>query len=276
MVAGALLPPYGGLTANVSAPYMAATFDMLFMNHFIYSRNSLEWSDTTIKNQVALDGPMEAVNRLYVRFAGSKFKARHATGSVSTRVNSPGKIESGHGPVNTAVITVRQQRTSGAAAATATNDHSLIRPNERRRRCGQAIKSEMGEAIDKYIKADRNARLIETKEEGRPTDRPAGRPIVVGTRRDSLWRAHEILLLIYVESTREVHRACTMQMIPRYGLFISIDPYEINIPITRYEAILPVEFPSALRAVCTSDGLGGLDGGCDYDRRRGLCRNTDE
>ncbi|KYN29656.1 hypothetical protein ALC57_00919 [Trachymyrmex cornetzi] len=56
----------------------------------------------------------------------------------------------------------------------------------------------------------------------------------------------------------------------------STDRCEINIPITRYAAILPVEFPSALRAVCTSDGLGGLDGGCDYDRRRGLCRNTDE
>lgn len=56
----------------------------------------------------------------------------------------------------------------------------------------------------------------------------------------------------------------------------SIDPREINIPIRRYAAILPVQFPSALRVVCTGDGLGGLDGGCDYDRRRGLCRNTDE
>jgi len=30
---------------------------------------------------------------------------------VSTRVNSPGKIESGHGPVSITVITVRRQRT---------------------------------------------------------------------------------------------------------------------------------------------------------------------
>lgn len=54
--------------------------DVLFMNHFVDGRNSLEWSDATIKNQVALDGPMEAVNRRYARFAGSKFKARRATG----------------------------------------------------------------------------------------------------------------------------------------------------------------------------------------------------
>lgn len=44
--------------------------------------------------------------------------------------------------------------------------------------------------------------------------------VVVGARRDSLWKAHGILLLVYMESTREAHRACTMQMIPRYGLFI--------------------------------------------------------
>lgn len=44
--------------------------------------------------------------------------------------------------------------------------------------------------------------------------------VVVGTRRDSLWKAHGILLLVYMESTREARRACTMQMIPRYGLFI--------------------------------------------------------
>ena len=49
------------------------------MNHF-YSRNSLEWSDITIRNQAALNGPMEAVNRRHARFAGSKFKARYATG----------------------------------------------------------------------------------------------------------------------------------------------------------------------------------------------------
>lgn len=44
--------------------------------------------------------------------------------------------------------------------------------------------------------------------------------VVVGVRCDSLWKAHGILLLLYMESTREAHRACTMQMIPRYGLFI--------------------------------------------------------
>ncbi|EGI61806.1 hypothetical protein G5I_09925 [Acromyrmex echinatior] len=204
MVAGALLPPYGGLTANVSAPYMAAA---------LVSRNSLEWSDTTIKNQIALNGPMEAVNRRHARFAGSKFKATVCNGAaqlsgpvtgrggdrarpfrdrwsasatngnsaqvtfarVSTRVNSLGKIESGHGPTD---ATYRTKRHSAEAAA-ATNDHSLIRPNERRRRCGRAIKSEMVEAIDKYIKADRNARLIETKEEGRLTDLLADRVVVV-------------------------------------------------------------------------------------------------
>jgi len=37
----------------------------------------------------------------------------------------------------------------------------------------------MGEAIDKYIKANRNARLIETKEEGRLTDLLADRVVVV-------------------------------------------------------------------------------------------------
>lgn len=44
--------------------------------------------------------------------------------------------------------------------------------------------------------------------------------VVVGTRCDSLWKAHGILLLVYMENTREARRACTMQMIPRYGLFI--------------------------------------------------------
>lgn len=39
-------------------------------------------------------------------------------------------------------------------------------------------------------------------------------------RRDSLWKAHGILLLVYMENTREARRTCTMQMIPRYGLFI--------------------------------------------------------
>jgi len=38
----------------------------------------------------------------------------------------------------------------------------------------------MGKAIDKYIKVDRNARLIETKEEGRLIDQPADRVVVLG------------------------------------------------------------------------------------------------
>ncbi|KYN41129.1 hypothetical protein ALC56_04280 [Trachymyrmex septentrionalis] len=206
MVAGALLPPYGGLTANVSAPYMAAAYEKATLP----SRNSLEWSDTTIRNQAALNGPMEAVNRRHARFAGSKFKARYATGTIVTEESTLARRETiviihfyyerptGDSQVIRTTINAQSKakndrRTlkeidrrdvSNEAAQRGgcsgnTNDRSLIRPNERRRRCGRAIKSEMGEAIDKYIKADRNARFIETKEEGRLTDLLADRVVVV-------------------------------------------------------------------------------------------------
>ena len=80
--------------------------------------------------------------------------------------------------------------------------------------------------------------------------RRAVEPVASSVRTTTRYGKHTgILLLVYMESTREVRRACTMQMIPRYGLFIvsHLRVYAVGTSRGRVRAIC---YYIAYRKVC--------------------------